>query len=144
VNKRFYVVLIALLVAFSSINIVTAQGRDNLNPISSTQEQVIFSDTITVSAQGGDYQIGFVTIDFPKNFLDKDQLPATFYVKIFAINGIAGIEITPDTPHFKKNVRIIVDKYNGYLYDISKDENIIVKVKKQVIIAKHFSWYRFR
>ena len=67
-----------------------------------------------------------------------------FKVKVCAKDGKVGIDVNPDTEKFLKNVQIKVDRYNGLLYDQNKGKNVYVSVKPQMIIAWHFSWYRFR
>lgn len=110
-------------------------------PVSASDEPVIYRDTITVTADGGRYQIGFVNVEFKKDFLDPSMLPATFEVKVYADNGAGIIEFSPDTPNFFKKVHIRVDSYEGLLYDIAQGKNVQVKYKKQQILAEHFSRY---
>lgn len=107
-------------------------------------EPVIFETTIMVDRKGGKFDVGFVTIQFNNNWLPWGQYPAEFDVKICARDGEPSIEITPDVDAFSKPVLIKVKKYNGYLYDETTGQNIYVSIKSQVVVAKHFSWYRFR
>lgn len=111
--------------------------------VSASDEPVIYKDTITVTADGGRYQIGFVNVEFKKDFIDPDMLPATFEVQVYAENGAGYIEFSPDTPIFFKKVHIRIDAYDGLLYDKAKGENIQVSFKKQQILAEHFSRYRW-
>lgn len=113
-------------------------------PVSASDGPVIYKDTITVTADGGRYQIGFVNVEFKKDFLDPSMLPATFEVKVQADNGAGTIEFSPDTPNFFKKVHIRVDSYEGLLYDIAQGKNVQVKYKKQQILAEHFSRYIWR
>ncbi|HPD00302.1 MAG TPA: hypothetical protein PLA01_03010 [Acetivibrio sp.] len=107
-------------------------------------EPVIFETTITVDKKGGKFDVGFVTIQFNNDWLPGGQYPAEFDVKICARDGEPCIEITPDVEAFSKPVLIKTDKYDGYLYDETTGKNIFVSIKSQVVVAKHFSWYRFR
>ncbi|MFZ5987361.1 MAG: hypothetical protein ACOYWZ_09605 [Bacillota bacterium] len=144
--KRLLTVLILTVLLITCIPVM-AQGQtlavESTADIAN-EEPVIFEGTITVTEEGGKYDIGFITIHFLKDCLPEDQLPATFNFKIYVKDGEAGIEATPDVEKFLKPVLIKVNKYSGYLYDEDKGENVYVNIKPQVVIAKHFSWYRFR
>ncbi|MFZ5988519.1 MAG: hypothetical protein ACOYWZ_15535 [Bacillota bacterium] len=131
--RKSILLLLVLLLVFS-----------NILPVAATEAPVIYKSTFTVTAEGGRYQIGFVEMEFKKDFLDETRLPATFEVIVAAENGAAGVYISPDTPDFFKKVHIRTDTYKGLLYDSAKGENIYVEVKNQQVLANHFSWYRFR
>lgn len=107
-------------------------------------QPVVYESTITVTADGGSFQVGFVTLKFKKDFIDSARLPVTFDVKVFAKSGDAGVQVEPSTSGFLKDVQIRVDSYNGLLYDEVQGRNIQVNVRKQHLTAEHFSWYRFR
>lgn len=144
-NKKFFSALILVVMLVTSIPVTALGAPDKCKAVSvRAEEPVLFEKTITVTEKGGKFTVGFVTIQFLKDFLPDDQLPIKFNVKVFADNGQVGVEVKPDTERFKKNVLIKVSKYDGYLYDVKKGKNIKVKVKPQVIVAQHFSWYRFR
>ena len=144
--KRVLSLLIITIMAFSSLPAFAADTSvANIRNVSEARIQpVIFEKDIVVTEKGGKFEVGFVTLDFPKNFLDDERLPKKFHVAVFAQNGEAGVEVTPSTDGFKKNVHIKVDSYKGLLYDKAKEKNIPVSIKKQVIKAEHFSWFRFR
>jgi hypothetical protein len=108
-----------------------------------SEAPVVYKSTITVTADGGRYQVGFASIEFKKEFLDQSMLPATFDVQIYAEDGKAYIEFSPDTPKFFKKVHIRAGAYEGLLYDRAKGENIPIDVKKQQLIVSHFSRYLF-
>lgn len=110
-------------------------------PSFASEEKVIYKEIITVTEDGGKFNIGFTEVKFKKNFIEKDRLPKTFEVKIYAENGQAYIEFLPDTSGFKKDVIIKVNEYKGLLYDIALGKNIEVNIKKQKIKAEHFSRY---
>ncbi|MFZ5967117.1 MAG: hypothetical protein ACOYVK_08070 [Bacillota bacterium] len=129
--KKWILLLLIMALLFTSIPVMAAE-----NPI-------IFKDVITVTDEGGRYQIGFVNIEFKKEFIDESKLPATFGVEVYAENGVAYIEFNPDTPDFFKKVHIRIDKYDGTLYDKATGENIEVHIDKQQIKAEHFSRYSF-
>ena len=115
-------------------------------PLMADEQPVDYKETITVTEDGGRFQVGFVNIEFKKEFLDSGQLPATFYVKVSAKNGVAGIEISLDAPEFFKKVHLRVSSYQGLLYDENDEtscKNILVDIKKQQIIIGHFSRYAF-
>ena len=116
----------------------------SLTPVvAAAPEPVVFRDTITVTEDGGRYQIGFINVEFKKDSLEADKLPITFEVQVYADNGKGYIEFAPDTPKFFNKVHIRVDAYNGQLYDVSKGENIEVNFKKQQILAEHFSRWSY-
>ena len=110
-------------------------------PAYAAEDQILFEDTITVTNEGGRYQIGFVNVEFKKNFLGKDMESMEIDVEVYAEGGKVYVEFTPDIPDFEKNVHIRVDNYHGLLYDVEEDENAVVEVMKQQIIASHFSRY---
>ncbi len=113
-------------------------------PVFAAEAPVVYKDTFTVTSAGGNFHVGFVNIQFKKNFLDQELLPATFDVQIYAENGKGYIEFTPSTPVFNKKVHIWVHEYDGLLYDRALGKNIHVHIKKQLILASHFSRYAFR
>lgn len=104
-------------------------------------EPVEFSMTIEVDSEGGRYQVGFVNVEFKKDFLNEEYLPAVFEASVYALDGKVYIEFTPDTELFYKQVHLRVDKYNGYIYDRATGENIYVEIKNKQILAPHFSKY---
>ncbi len=143
--KRFLSGLILAVLLISGVPALAAQGQNDNYIISySAKDNVIFERTFTVTKEGGSFEVGFVTVDFKKNFLSADQYPKTFTFRVCARDGEVGIEASPDTDNFLKPVLIKINKYNGYLYDEVLDKNIFVSVKNKTISAKHFSWYRFR
>lgn len=129
--KRIFMFLIILLLLLVNI------------PVMASEQPAEYKATITVTEDGGRYQIGFAEVEFKKDSLDLDQLPVTFDVRIYAENGINYIEFTPDIPDFYKQVHIRIGKFKGQLYDRAAGENIQVNVKKQQILAGHFSRYAF-
>lgn len=136
--------LVLVVMLLSGIPAVAAQVKDIQNVNSYTSDYIIFERTVTVTEKGGIFEVGFVSVDFPKNFLSKDKYTKTFTLKVCARDGEVGIEVTPDTENFSKPVKFKVENYKGYIYDEVTGENIYVNIKKQNIVAKHFSWYRFR
>ncbi|MGE5678088.1 MAG: hypothetical protein ACM3ZR_08535 [Pseudomonadota bacterium] len=128
-SKKFLSLVIVLSLLFS------------LTPVAAASEPVIYKETITVTGEGGRYQIGFINVEFKKDFLEEENLPVTFEVRVYAENGKGYIEFSPDTPEFYKKVHIRVDNYNGQLYDAAKGQNIQVNFKKVQILTDHFSRY---
>lgn len=131
VKKRF-IILLTFIMVFASMPVLAA-----------AEEPVIYKDTITVTEDGGRYQIGFVEVEFKKDFLGKGMEPVTFDVEIYAENGLPYIEFSPDAEDFTKKVHIRVDSYEGLLYDKALGENIEVDIQKQQIVTDHFSRYCF-
>lgn len=115
----------------------------SMTPVAAAEEPVIFKETITVTEDGGRYQIGFINVEFKKDFIEADKLPVTFDVQVYAENGKGYIQFDPDTPNFFKKVHIRVGKYNGQLYDVAKGENVEVNFKKQQILTEHFSRWSY-
>ncbi len=130
-SKKIVVFLILLALVLSAI------------PVSAAQEPVIYNSTITVTSEGGVYQVGFVSIEFKKEFLDAQKLPVTIDVEVSAVNGVAGIELDPSMSDFCKKVHVRVAKYNGLLYDKTTGQNIQVDVKKLQLVVNHFSRHAF-
>lgn len=104
-------------------------------------EPVVYGKTFTVTAEGGTFQVGFVKVEFKKNFMGVGMAPMTFTAKVFAVNGQGCIEFSPDVASFVKDVKIKVGPYKGALYDEVLGRNIQVDFKPQIIIASHFSRY---
>jgi len=142
--KKFLSGLILVVMLISGVPALAAQGYNDSYVDSYATDNIVFERTITVTEKGGSFEVGFVTVNFKKDFLPDEQYPKTFTLKVCARDGEVGIEATPDTNAFLKPVLIKVDRYTGYLYDEAAGEDIFVSVKKQNIVAKHFSWYRFR
>lgn len=142
--KKFTIIILLLVFAFSVMPVSAANyyGHD-IQKLNMVQKPVIYTDTIFVGKDGGKFDVGFVTLKFPRNFIDSDKLPIRLVVKVSAVNGVAGVEVKPDIPCFNKDVLIKVDQYNGLLYDEARGKNIWVNVKPQVLKAKHFSRYAF-
>lgn len=114
-------------------------------PVSAADNPVVYKATITVTKEGGKFQVGFANIEFKKEFIDQKSLPVTIDVEISAENGKAGIdlEMSPSYPDFCKKVHIRVDNYKGLLYDKAAGKNVEVVVKKQQLIVDHFSRHAF-
>lgn len=149
----FLVIASVLFISAPAMASSDAYTNDNsVNHISSISESqitretipVVFRATIRVGSQGGEYDVGFTKIIFPKNFIKTDKWPLTFEVEISALNGVSGIEFAPDTPDFEKNVHIKVDSYKGFLYDKATGKNIFVEIQRQSLSVSHFSRYSFR
>lgn len=131
-KRRMLAAIMLVFMLLGNCTIATAAD----NPIQYDQK-------ITVTQDGGRYQVGFVNIEFKKEFLDPKMLPATFEVQVYLENGVGYIEFSPDTPDFYKNVHIRIDDYSGYLYDRATGENVYITVKKQQILASHFCRYNW-
>jgi hypothetical protein len=127
-----------IMLVFSTVPAFAAN-----NAPADVQENIIYQRQIEVTSKGGVYQVGFVTVKFPKDFIDSNQLPVTINVEISAVDGVAGIEFQPDIPEFNKEVTIIVHPYNGQLFDKSVGTNIPVQIINQKMTVEHFSRYAF-
>lgn len=146
--KKITAILLLMMIVFSTIPAYAAgfghfDVQESVIQENFIQKDVIYKREINVTENGGVYQVGFVTIKFPKDFIDEDQLPVKIKVEISAVNGVAGIEFTPDIPVFNKDVSIKVHSYYGPLYDETSGKNIFVHIKQQMLRVKHFSRYAF-
>lgn len=144
--KKLTVMLVLLILVFSAMPVNAANaGQENTvhGKFIAVQEPVIYKSIINVTEKGGIYQVGFVTIKFPENFIDEDQLPVRINVEITASDGVPGISFTPDMPEFNSDVTIHVHSYNGLLYDSVAGKNIWVRVKQDKFDVGHFSRYAF-
>ncbi len=146
--KKLVVLLVLLMFVFTAIPAYAADynrhdRQESVTYTSDWQEPVIYKSTIYVTEDGGTYQVGFATVKFPKNFISNTQLPVRIEIEVSAVNGVAGIEFTPDIPYFNKDVTISAKAYNGLLYDTTSNTNITVNVRNQVFKVKHFSRYAF-
>lgn len=129
--KKLIVLMVLLAVVFTAL------------PVSAAESPVIYKSTITVTNEGGRYQVGFVNIEFKKEFLTQGMLPVTINVEVSAVDGVAGIELDPSINNFCKKVHIRVDSYEGLLYDKTSGKNIQVDVQKQQRVVTHFSRHAF-
>ncbi len=151
--KKLSIILVLFVLIFNVLPVSAASDimDDHRNNMVSTYKSmdtdsknaIVFESTITVTEDGGTFNVGFVKIVFPKDFLDSESLPATFDVKINSVDGVAGIEFSPDTPEFNQDVIIKANKYSGLLYDETIEKNLFFKIKSQVLKVKHFSRYAF-
>lgn len=142
--KKLTVILLLLVLVFTAMPVSAANyhGYD-IQKIKTAHAPVVYKSTINVTENGGIYTVGFATVEIPKDFIDADRLPVRLKVEISAVDGIAGIEFTPDVPGFNEDVVIRVNHYEGLLYDKEKRKNIWVDIKSQVLTVKHFSRYAF-
>lgn len=143
--KKLTIIVVLLTFILMAVPVSAAQytphpGKYN---VSESANPVIYERTIRVNENGGVFRVGFADVVFKKGSLDSDSLPITIDVEISAVNGVAGIEFSPDIPDFNKDVTIRVDAYKGYLYDKAQHKNIYVEIKKQQLKVSHFSRYAF-
>ena len=136
--KKLTAILVLLMFMLTTIPAYAADhNRVNL------QKPVIYKSIINVTECGGTYKVGFASVYFPKDFIDDDQLPIKIKVEISSVNGVPGIEFTPDILDFNRDVTITVNSYSGLLYDKTLKKNIWVHIKNQKLRVKHFSRYAF-
>lgn len=113
------------------------------SPVLALEQPVVYQSTITVTEDGGRYQIGFINVEFKKESLDAAKLPITFEVKVYAENGVNYIEFQPDVSEFYKKVHIRIDKFDGVIYDQATGVNISITTKNEQLVVEHFSRYAF-
>lgn len=128
-------VFLLIMIALLTVSIVPAMAATQ------PEAPVMFNTTFTVTSAGGTYQVGFVKVEFPKNFMGKNMPPITFDASVYALDGQGAIEFSPDVAAFIKNVKIKVSPYKGFLYDQATGKNIYVNFHGQMIWASHFSRY---
>lgn len=141
-SKLFIKTAVVLLFAFIlfTSSTVGIEAKSNNHNTHSSQE--LFEETITLQNKNTKFDIGFVTVHFKKNALPKDLYPITFDVKVYAEDGDVYIEFSPDVEEFLKDVKIKVHNYEGFIFDVSLDEYILVDIPKQVFKVPHFSrWF---
>lgn len=137
--KKLLTLLVATFIALSFGLSVEAKGND-AKP-TPPESILIFEEEITVDAKGGKFQVEFVEIHFLNRWLEQDELPITFTVKLYAEDGEVYVEIIPDVEAFNKHVFFRTTGYSGYIYDIATGENIYVDVPRQQFKVEHFSRY---
>lgn len=138
-KKLTAILLVLMMIVFSTIPAYAADYGH-----ADAQKNIIYQSEINVTEKGGVYQVGFVTIKFPKDFIDEDQLPVKINVEIYTDDDeVAWIEFNPDIPEFNKDVSINVHSYNELLYDDTLKKNIELHIKHQTLKVKHFSRYAF-
>lgn len=143
--KKLSAVIIALTLLFTAAPAWAAHDNAPVKTESAIENQgpVIFSGTLKVTEEGGVYKVGFAEIVFKKDFVDPELLPGTINVEINSVDGVPGIQFTPDITQFTKEVTIKVDSYSGLLYDTTSGKNIFVNIEKQKLKVEHFSRYAF-
>jgi len=129
-NRKLFLILVVMILSLWS-------------SVALADEPIIFQSTFTVTEKGGEFTVGFATLDFKKEALPDGVTEITFNAQIYAENGTVYLEVKPDVPDFDKKVTIKVSEYKGYIYDKAKGENIYVEIKKQTLKADHFSRYAF-
>lgn len=110
----------------------TQETSDDTNPL-------IIDEMITVTDEGGKFEVGFANIRFKHDFLAYEEI--TFRVQIYAENGNVYIEFTPDVEEFDRPVHIQTSGYEGYIYDVATGESIYVEIPAQSFKVEHFSRY---
>ncbi len=136
--KKLIILFTAVLLAFSfSLSVYAKEKNQNHN----SDSPLIIEEEITVTNEGGTFEVGFASIKFKKGFLNDDALPITFTVSIYAEDGEVYIEFSPDVEAFLSDVKVKATSFEGYLYDVSLEENILIQIKTQSLKVEHFSRY---
>ncbi len=134
--------LIALaLIMLLTFSPVLAQAKSH--DVSVNQDPITYEETFTVTETGGNFKIGFATVQFKRNFLDETDLPLDLDVQIYAENGVVYIEFNPDVIEFERDVKIKANKFEGYIYDRGTKKNIYIEIPGQTFFVSHFSRYCF-
>lgn len=155
--KKFTVaIVLALVLAFSSSVAYAASPVQSSNPatVSVTRGtphsnaesravtgDVIFEQTFQVNAHTTTVRVGFVTLQFPKGSLPQDATSIELTARVFTSNGMAVLEVLPDTEGFQVPVRITASAYQGWLFDENLETNVRVKFRPTTFTVNHFSRY---
>jgi len=134
----FMMIMLLTVIMFSTVNFNDVSAKSKKN-----DDYILFTETITVYNETTKFDIGFVRVDFKKNFIPEEMYPITFEVQLYAEDGEIYIEFSPDVEHFFKDVMIHVQAFEGYIYDVSADEFIYVDVPNYVFKIPHFSRWCF-
>lgn len=97
--------------------------------------------TITVTEDGGRYQLGNVELTFKHDSMQKGMEPTTFTVQLYAENGTPYIQFDPSVDNFAKDVKIKVQKGEVSMYDIATGETANVQLENYNFKVEHFSRY---
>ncbi|MDF2520275.1 MAG: hypothetical protein K0R84_903 [Clostridia bacterium] len=97
--------------------------------------------TITVTEDGGKYQLGNIELNFKKDSMEKGMEPVTFTVQLYAENGIPYIDIEPSVEQFAKDVKVKVEKGEVEMYDIATNTTVNVELENYSFKVEHFSRY---
>lgn len=135
--KRLVTLFLATILAFTFTLKLDAKTK----VVEVPENPLVIEEEITVTSEGGKFDVGFATIRFKKGFLDDDSLPITFKVSMYAEDGEVYIEFSPDIEQFEKFVSVKAKNFSGYIYDVSLGENIYVEVPSQHLKVEHFSRY---
>lgn len=100
-------------------------------------------ETFTVTSEKEEFQVGFVTLKFPKEFIDSEELPLTVKVSIYCEGGQSWIDFSEEIGEFEHKVQVKVKAYDGLLYDVESGQDVLVNIGNQVMMLTHFSRYAF-
>ncbi len=104
-------------------------------------ENVLYEETFKVNSRTSIIRVGFVTLQFPSGSLPQDASSIELTARVFTSNGMAVLEVLPDTNGFQIPVRITAGAYQGWLYDENHETNIRVKFRPTTFYVNHFSRY---
>lgn len=134
--------MLLVLALIMLLTFIPVSAMAKSHDVADIQEPITYEETFTVTEKGGNFEIGFVQLQFKKGFLDEN-LPLVLDVKIYAENGVVFIDFSPDVSEFKKDVKIKAHKFDGYIYDVATGENIYINLPQQHFYVSHFSRYCF-
>jgi hypothetical protein len=144
-TKRIITALIIFVMLFASVPAFAEDGLGCSNPVTESAEggSSLIKETLTVSSDREVFEVGFVTLRFPKEFIDSESLPVAVTVSIYYEDGQSWIEFSPEIGEFEHKVQVKVKGYNGLLYDVTTGQDVIVNIGNQVLMLSHFSRYAF-
>jgi len=104
--KKSLLLSMVILLLLSLSPALAAKQKTNVS-ISNSElnEPVIFQKEILATDEGEKFQVGFVRIDFKKDFIEEENLPITFEIKVYAENGEVYIEFNPSVDVLTKMLK---------------------------------------
>lgn len=136
IRTTILLLLVILMFSSSSLNTVDAKKFD-------LENERLFTETITLTNKKTKVDVGFVRVIFEKNCLPEEMYPITFEIEVYAEDGKMYIEFSPDVEDFLNDVKIKVQPFEGFVYDVATDEYIYVDIEKTVFKVPHFSRWCF-
>lgn len=144
-TKRIITGLVVFVMLFASVPVFAENSFECQEPaveIAANGSSLI-EQTITVTSEKEVFEVGFVTLKFPKELIDSEKLPVAVTVSIYYEDGQSWIEFSPDLGEFEHKVQVKVKGYDGLLYDVSTGQDVLVNIGNQVLMLSHFSRYAF-
>lgn len=142
--KRLITAIVICVMLFASVPaFAEAKPKGTDLMVASASGSSYIEETLVVTSEKEIFQVGFVSVKFPKGFIDSENLPVTVTVSIYYEDGQSWIEFSPDLGEFEHKVQVKVKGYDGLLYDVGSGQDVLVHIGNQVFMLPHFSRYAF-